>query len=362
MDRVSRTRLAVIFGGRSTEHSISCISAGSVLRVLDPERYEVVAIGITPDGRWVLTGDDPRALAAHGRELPSVDAASGASVAIAGDPSVKGLLVLEPGDVPRALTSVDVVFPLLHGPYGEDGTIQGLLELAGVPYVGSGVLASALCMDKEFMKVHLAARGLPVGPYAVARRGDDVAAAVAGLAYPLFVKPARGGSSLGISKVDSPEGLEAALETAWANDPKAVVEQGFAGREVECAVLQGRDGAPPETSLPAEVVVASGWYDFEAKYLDEGTRFDIPADLPAEVTAEVRSLAAKAFTACGCAGLARVDFFVTDGGVVVNEVNTMPGFTPQSMYPRMWEATGVPYAELVDRLVALAVEGGTGLR
>ena len=359
---MSRIRLAVIFGGRSTEHSISCVSAASVLRVVDPERYEVVAIGISPDGRWVLAGDDPSALEAHGRELPTVDGSTGASVAIAGDPSVKGLLVLDAGDVPRALTSVDVVFPLLHGPYGEDGTIQGLLELAGVPYVGSGVLASALCMDKEFMKVHLAARGLPVGPYAVVRRGDDVRAALDGLAYPLFVKPARGGSSLGISKVTSPADLDAALETAWANDPKAVVEQHVAGREVECAVLQGRDGGPPETSLPAEVHVAGDWYDFEAKYLDDATTFDIPADLPPGVTEEVRALAAKAFVATGCAGLARVDFFVTDGGVVVNEVNTMPGFTPQSMYPRMWEATGVPYAELVDRLVALAVESGTGLR
>jgi len=359
---VSRTRLAVIFGGRSTEHSISCISAGSVLRAVDRARYEVVAIGIAPDGRWVLAGDDPSALEAHGRTLPSVDASTGASVAIAGDPSVKGLLVLEPGDVPRALTSVDVVFPLLHGPYGEDGTIQGLLELAGVPYVGSGVLASALCMDKEFMKVTLAARGLPVGPYAAVRRGDDVAAAVESLAYPLFVKPARGGSSLGISKVTSVSDLDAALETAWANDPKAIVEQGVAGREIECAVLQGARGAEPETSLPAEVRVSGEWYDFDAKYLDEGTEFDIPANLPDEVTAEVRALAAKAFTACGCAGLARVDFFVTDDGVVVNEVNTMPGFTPQSMYPRMWEATGVPYGALVDRLVTLALEAGTGLR
>jgi len=359
---VSRIRLAVIFGGRSTEHSISCVSAGSLLRVLDPERYEVVAIGITPDGRWVLTGDDPSALEAHGRELPSVEPGSGASVAIAGDPSVKGLLVLEPGDVPRALTTVDVVFPLLHGPYGEDGTIQGLLELAGVPYVGSGVLASALCMDKEFMKVHLAARGLPVGPYAVLRRGDDVDAAVEGLTYPLFVKPARGGSSLGISRVTSVEALPAALEEAWGHDPKALVEQGIAGREVECAVLQGLGGAAPETSLPAEVLVSDGWYDFEAKYLSDATRFEIPADLSPEVTERVRDLAAKAFTACGCAGLARVDFFVADDTVVVNEVNTMPGFTPQSMYPRMWEATGLPYAALVDRLVALALEAGTGLR
>jgi D-alanine-D-alanine ligase len=360
---MSRTRLAVIFGGRSTEHSISCLSAGSVLRAADPDRYDVVAIGITPDGRWVLAGDDPAALEAHGSDLPSVDAETGAAVALAGDPSVKGLLVLEPGDVPHALTTVDVVFPLLHGPYGEDGTLQGLLELAGVPYVGSGVLASAVCMDKEYMKVLLAARGLPVGPYAVVRRGDaDPHAAVDGLAYPLFVKPARGGSSLGISKVTSPGDLLPALEAAWANDPKALVEQAIHGRELECAVLQGRGGAAPETSLPAEILVAGDWYDFEAKYLDDATRFDVPARVPDEVTDEVRSLAARAFTALGCAGLARVDFFVTDDGVVVNEVNTMPGFTPQSMYPRMWAASGVPYPELVDRLVALALEAGTGLR
>ncbi|HEU0129649.1 MAG TPA: D-alanine--D-alanine ligase family protein [Mycobacteriales bacterium] len=359
---MSRIRLAVIFGGRSTEHSISCVSAGSVLRAVDREKYDVVPIGIAPDGRWVLAADDPAALEAHGRELPSVDAATGAAVALAGDPSVKGLLVLEPGDVPRALTSVDVVFPLLHGPYGEDGTVQGLLELAGVPYVGSGVLASAVCMDKEFMKVLLAARGLPVGPYAVLRRGDDAAAATAHLVYPLFVKPARGGSSLGISKVTSPDGLAAALETAWANDPKAVVEQMVPGRELECAVLQGRGGAAPETSLPAEVLVAGDWYDFDAKYLDEATEFAVPADLPDDVTARVRDLAARAFTATGCAGLARVDFFLTGDELVVNEVNTMPGFTPQSMYPRMWAATGVGYPELVDRLVTLALESGTGLR
>lgn len=352
---MSRTRLAVIFGGRSTEHSISCISAGSVLRAVDRERYEVVAIGIAPDGRWVLAGDDPAALEAHGRDLPSVDASTGAAVALAGDPSVKGLLVLEPGDVPRALTSVDVVFPLLHGPYGEDGTVQGLLELAGVPYVGSGVLASALCMDKEYMKVVLAARGLPVGPYAVVRRGDDVP----DLGWPVFVKPARGGSSLGITKVHDAEEMPAALEAAWANDPKALVEAAVVGRELECAVLQGD---PPETSLPAEIHVSGEWYDFEAKYLDEGTAFDVPASLDPATTAEVRRLAAEAFTATGCAGLARVDFFLTDDGLVVNEVNTMPGFTPQSMYPRMWEASGVSYGDLVDRLVTLALESGTGLR
>ena len=249
-----------------------------------------------------------------------------------------------------------MVFPLLHGPYGEDGTIQGLLELAGVPYVGSGVLSSALCMDKAFMKQVLAAHGLPVGPYAVVRRGGSVT----GLEYPLFVKPARGGSSLGISKVTDPAGLDAALETAWAHDPKAIVEQMVHGRELECAVLEGAEG--PETSLPAEVKVAGDWYDFDAKYLDDSTVFDVPANVSDDVTAEVRDLAARAFTALDCSGLARVDFFLTDTGLVVNEVNTMPGFTPQSMYPRMWAATGVPYPELVDRLVTLGLRAGTGLR
>ena len=353
---MSRTRLAVIFGGRSTEHSISCLSAGSVLRAVDRDRYDVVAIGITPDGHWVLAGDDPAALEARGRALPSVSDETGSAVALAGDPGVKGLLVLEPGEVPRALTAVDVVLPLLHGPYGEDGTIQGLLELAGVPYVGSGVLSSALCMDKAYMKAVLKAAGLPIGPYVVVRRGQPVE----GLEYPLFVKPARGGSSLGISKVVDPSGLDAALEEAFGHDPKVVVEQMVHGRELECAVLEGDNG--PETSLPAEIRVAGDWYDFEAKYLDDATEFDIPANVPPEVTAEVQALAARAFTALECAGLARVDFFLTDTGLVVNELNTMPGFTPQSMYPRMWAASGVTYPELVDRLVGLALKAGTGLR
>ncbi len=359
---MSKVRLALLFGGRSTEHSISCVSAGSVLGALDRDRYEVVAIGVTPDGHWVLAPDDPAALEIRGRELPTVSGDDGTSVTLAGDPTVKGLLVLEPGDVPHALTSVDVVFPLLHGPYGEDGTVQGLLELAGVPYVGSGVLASAVCMDKEFMKVVLAARGLPTGPYAVIPPGGS-ADPVAGLGWPVFVKPARGGSSIGISKVTGPADLAAAVELARQSDPKVMVEAAVAGRELECAVLGSRRGGPPEASLPAEVRVRGDWYDFEAKYLDDATDFDVPAQLPADVTAAVQELACRAFTALGCAGLARVDFFLRDDGtLLVNEVNTMPGFTPMSMYPRMWAASGVPYAELVDRLVELAMEAGTGLR
>ena len=354
-------RLAVLFGGRSSEHSISCISAASVLRAVDRSRYDVVAIGITPDGHWVLGPSDPASLEASGRELPSVDEKGGAAIALPGDPGVRGLVVLEPGDGPSLLDGVDVVFPLLHGPYGEDGTVQGLLELAGIPYVGSGVLASAVAMDKEYMKLVLAARGLPVGPYTVVPPGG----AVPGLdfGFPVFVKPARGGSSLGISKASTPGELAAAVEAARAYDPKVMVEAMVAGREIECAVLGGLDGAPPEASLPAEVRVAGEFYDFEAKYLGEDTEFDVPADLPPELTARVRELACRAYEGLGCAGLARVDFFLTPGGeLVVNEVNTMPGFTPTSMYPRMWAASGLDYPSLVDRLVRLALESGTGLR
>jgi D-alanine-D-alanine ligase len=364
-----RTRIAVLFGGRSTEHQISCISAGSVLAALDRDRYDVVAIGITQDGRWVLASDDPEALAAHGESLPSVDHA-GAAVALPGDPSLGGLLLLEPGKLPAALTAVDVVFPILHGPYGEDGTVQGLLELAGVPYVGSGVLASAVSMDKEFMKLLLVARGLPVGPYVVVRdrdwRSDPEAVldGVDGLGYPVFVKPARGGSSIGISKVRSRSELSEAIAIARGCDPKVIVEKGLVGREVECAVLDGVAGAPPQASLPAEIHVGAGFdfYDFEAKYLADATTFDIPALLDDKMTDEVRRIAVETFVALDCSGLARVDFFVTDDGLIVNEINTMPGFTPTSMYPRMWAAAGVDYPALVDRLVQIALERGTGLR
>jgi D-alanine-D-alanine ligase len=366
----AKIRLAIVFGGRSSEHSISCVSAGSVLEALDRDRYDVTAVGITPDGRWVLAPDDPKALAISGHELPSVDD-RGMALALPGDPSAGGLVVLAPGEVPGQLGSVDVVFPLLHGPYGEDGTLQGLLELAGIPYVGSGVLASAAAMDKEYMKILLAARGLPVGPYVVIDErswtGDraDRLAAASELGFPLFVKPARGGSSLGISRVGAAAGLLPAVEEARRHDPKVLVEASVAGREIECGVLAGLDGGPAEASLPAEVRVVSGheFYDFEAKYLDEATEFDVPARLPAGLTAEVQGLAVRAFEGLGCEGLARVDFFLTPADeLVVNEINTMPGFTPASMFPRMWAASGLDYGALVDRLVQTALARRTGLR
>lgn len=366
--RDGRLRVALVFGGRSPEHAISCISAGSVWEALDPDRYDVVPVGITLPGRWVLVPDDPKALALSGRELPAVDP-GGATVALSADPTRPGLVSLTTG-VPDP-GPVDVVFPVLHGPYGEDGTVQGLLELADLPYVGSGVLASAAVMDKECTKLLLGAHGLRVAPYTVvSARGwwadrDGCLAATRGLGLPLFVKPARGGSSIGISKVMDWAQLAAAIETALACDPKVLVEVGVAGREVECGVLAGLGGDRAQASVPAEVRVTGGqeFYDFEAKYLDEATSFDVPADLPGEVTATVRATAVRAFEALGCEGLARVDFFVEpDGGLVINELNTMPGFTPASMFPRMWAATGLEYPALVDRLVTVALERGTGLR
>jgi D-alanine-D-alanine ligase len=361
-----KTRVAVVFGGRSTEHAISCVSAGGILAALDPDEFEAVPVGITRAGQWVLTSADPARLAIEGGRLPEITAASGSAVVLPGDPTTHGLLALDPTEgAARALDGVDVVFPALHGAYGEDGTIQGLLEMAGVPYVGSNVFASAAAMDKEFAKKLAAASGLPTGAYAVLRAGQSLSEADRErLRLPVFVKPARAGSSAGIVRVTDWADLDDALATARAVDPKVLVEEGIAGREVECGVLEGEYGGAPEASLLAEIVVADDheFYDFEAKYLDEASRFDIPADLPARVTKEIQELACRAFTALDCAGLARVDFFVTeDFTVYFNEVNTMPGFTPMSMYPRMWAATGLEYPKLVSRLIRTALRRGTGL-
>ncbi|MFL6240938.1 MAG: D-alanine--D-alanine ligase family protein [Actinomycetes bacterium] len=361
---MTRPRVAVVFGGRSTEHAISCVSAGSVLAAIDRSRYDVVPVGITTEGRWVLVDDDPTALAIANRELPSVDA-RGTRLTLPADPTGTSLVTLDAADLPAEFGHVDVVFPLLHGPWGEDGTIQGLLEMAGIPYVGSGVLASAVGMDKEYMKVVLGARGLPVGRYAVHRVGRPVNVDLDELGLPVFVKPARGGSSVGISKVERPDELVAALDVAHQHDPKALIEEVTPGREIECGVLDGLSGSAAEASVPGEIRVTGAghaFYDFEAKYLDDVTELDVPADLSAAVTKNVQDLACAAYDAIGCEGLARVDFFVDGNDVVVNEVNTMPGFTPYSMFPRMWAASGVDYQTLVDRLLQSALRRGTGLR
>ncbi|HET8614153.1 MAG TPA: D-alanine--D-alanine ligase family protein [Actinomycetales bacterium] len=365
-----RPRVAVVFGGRSSEHAVSCMTAAGVLRAIDRDRYDVVPVGIATDGRWVLAADDPAALEARGAALPEVDG-SRPGVLVPTSTDDRGFLVLHPGEVPATLGDVDVVLPLLHGPFGEDGTLQGLLELGDVPYVGSGVLASAASMDKHYMKVLLSGHGLPVGPYAVITprewRTDPEAVMerLAPLGYPLFVKPARAGSSMGITKVDERSGLRPAIDEARRHDPKVVVEAAVVGRELECGVLQDLDGTPRASEV-GEIEVLSGhaFYDFEAKYLDsDHVRLTCPADITAEVRAQVQDVAVRAFDVMGCEGLARVDVFLTtDGQVVVNEINTMPGFTPHSMYPRMWAASGVDYPALVDRLLQLALNRPTGLR
>ena len=360
-----RVRVAVVFGGRSGEHAISCVSAGSVLANLDRERFDVVPVGITRDGAWVVGADDPRELAIDDRALPSVDG-SRPALALPGDPTRGGLLVLEPGRAGEVFAGVDVVFPVLHGPYGEDGTIQGLLELAGVPYVGAGVLASAAGMDKEFTKKLLAADGLPVGDHVVLRPGTATLtdAERDRLGLPAFVKPARAGSSLGITRVTAWDDLDAAIATARQHDPKVLVEAAIVGREIECAVLERPDGMVV-SSLPAEIRIVgeAAFYDFDAKYLDDVCEFDVPAKLDDDVAEQLRDVAVAAFRALDGQGLARVDFFVgPDAAITVNEVNTMPGFTPISMYPRAWAVTGVDYPTLLTTLIETALARGTGLR
>ena len=368
----SRHRVAVVFGGTSSEHGVSCLTAAGVLTALDRDRFDVVGIGITRTGRWILV--DPATISRLGvtdGRLPELS--ENAAEALLMRVSSGSELAVREQFALSHLGPVDVALALLHGPFGEDGTIQGLFEMMGTRYVGAGVLASAVGMDKHYMKLVLAASGLPIGPFvsitAAEWRRDKTACleAIAALQYPLFVKPARGGSSLGISKVDDVAELERAVDVAHGYDPKIVVEQGFVGaRELECGVLDDLDGGSPVASVVAEVRVhnASGFYDFEAKYLpEEQVDLDVPANVRPELVDQVQQLAIKTFEAIGCEGLARVDVFVThDGQVVINEINTMPGFTPHSMFPRMWAASGVPYPELVERLVTLALRRPVGLR
>jgi D-alanine-D-alanine ligase len=368
-----RIRVAVVFGGRSSEHAISCVSAGSILRNLDPTRYEAVPVGITPDGAWVLSNATPASLAITDGQLPGVTDASGRALALSADPGRSGELVaLGPGGGVAAgeiLAAVDVVFPVLHGPYGEDGTIQGLLELAGVPYVGAGVLASAAGMDKEFTKKLLAAEGLPIGDQVVlrARQATLEPEERERLGLPVFVKPARGGSSIGVSRVTAWDQLPAAIAEARSHDPKVIVEAAIVGRELECGVLELPDGSI-EASTVGEIRVAGvrgredAFYDFATKYLDDAAELDVPAKIDDGVADEIRQLAIRAFQAIDCQGLARVDFFLTDDGPVLNEINTMPGFTTISMYPRMWAASGVDYPTLLAAMVDTALTRGTGLR
>jgi D-alanine-D-alanine ligase len=348
--------VAVVFGGRSAEHEISCISARSVIDALDPEAFEVVPIGITRAGAWrVLPG--PPALPSETGVMPHVGDTDGDAVDLAAHAGVHEL-VSEHGTRDR----IDVVFPVLHGPFGEDGAFQGFLELAGVPYVGAGVLGSAIGMDKPTQKVLLGAAGLPVGPWTSVREhawrddADEVTASVLALGFPAFVKPAALGSSVGISRVDVADGLAAALDEAFRYGRSAIVERAIERpREIECAVLGNDD---PVASVPGEIRPRGGFYDYEAKYLDdEGAELVIPAPLDAGVVPQIQRLAVRAFEVLSCAGMARVDFFIDPGERIwVNEINTIPGFTQISMYPKLWEASGLSYPELIARLLDLAVE------
>jgi D-alanine-D-alanine ligase len=348
----------VVFGGRSAEHEISCISARSVIDALDPERFEVVPVGITRDGVWQLMPGPPALPSETGR-MPEVTAGAGEGVALQGEGASRDLVTSA-----GARSPVDVVLPILHGPMGEDGSIQGMFELAGVPYVGAGVLGSAVGMDKAIQKVVFAAAGLPVGPWEAVREPEwtedpeGVAARVAALGFPVFVKPATLGSSVGISKVHDAGELEAGLAEAFRYARKAVVEHGFEGvREIECAVL-GND--EPVASVCGEIVPTHEFYDYDAKYLDhEGARLDVPADIDPDLQARLQRMAVIAFQAVECWGMARVDFFVRGDDVVVNEINTIPGFTEISMYPKLWRASGLSYGGLIERLIELAEERHT---
>lgn len=369
------TTVALLFGGRSGEHGISCVTAGGILGAIDREKYEVIAVGVTREGRYVQVSDDPAAWTMVGGHAPEVTA-DGPEVllpAVAHRPGEPILLrVVRDGRV-EPLAEIDVVFPLLHGSYGEDGTIQGALDLLDVPYVGSGVLASALSMDKASTKLALTAGGLTCAPGIVVHQDRWEQQSRTMIDHlrndhplPWFVKPSRAGSSLGVTRVTREEDLEAALKAAFAEDPRVLIEQGVAGREVECGVLQGIDGTDPRTTVPGEVKVGADleFYDYESKYFGKGTvQIQVPAKLPDAVLEEVRHVAGRAFEILGLEGLARVDVFVTDDGqVIVNEVNTMPGFTPYSMFPVLWANMGVDYTALITDLVEQALTRRIGLR
>ena len=329
-----KLRVAVLAGGRSSEHDVSLASARSVLAALDPDRYETTTIAIGRDGRWELE-------------------AAGDTVSLAPGGVAETLPVLADSRPAEALGAVDVVIPVLHGPFGEDGTVQGLLELAGVPYVGAGVAASALCMDKDLFKAVLRDRGIPVARNVTLRLGDEPENP---FGYPVFVKPARLGSSVGITKAHDEAELGEAVALARRHDEKVLVEELLDGVEVECGVL-GNLRPPPLASVVGEIVPHAEWYDYAAKYDEGGSDIVVPARIPDETAARVQDLAVDSFVATECEGMARVDFFVRESGeVVVNELNTIPGFTATSVYARLFEASGIPYAELLDRLIGLALE------
>lgn len=363
--RSGKIRVAILFGGQSDEHDVSLRSAQTVMRALDPAKFEVLPIGITREGSWLAGGDPMRQLTS---QSPLFAVGPGESTPEPPDPAASAVEVA-PAAGPAVLNGqVDVVFPVLHGPRGEDGTVQGLLELANLPYVGSGVLGSAVAMDKAMAKTVLAQAGVPQSPWELITRAewradpDGVIGKIEErLGYPCFTKPANLGSSVGITKVHGPDELTAALDLAAHFDRRIVIEQGLDARELEISVL-GNDA--PVASVPGEIVPSNEFYDYNAKYVDDGSQLIVPADVSAETVARIQELAVKAFKALDLAGLARADFFLEKetGELYLNEVNTIPGFTSISMYPMLWEASGVPLPELVERLISLALERHAGGR
>ena len=357
-----KIRVGVIFGGRSGEHEVSLISAASIMRAIDKTKFEVYPIGITKEGRWLTRGDPMAALQA-GAEMPPQLQRQAAEVKETTLPPTPGeTRDLIPGTRHDGIPRIDVAFPVLHGPYGEDGTVQGLLELAGIPYVGAGVLGSALGMDKVLMKTVFAQHGLPIAPFLPLKRKDwdrnpeaMVDRVEARFGYPCFVKPANLGSSVGITKVHDRAELSQALALAAEFDRKMLAEEAIDAREIECSVLGNDD---PIVSVPGEIIPSREFYDYAAKYVDDASELLIPAPISDALTRQVRELAARAFLALDCAGMARADLFLERGTerVYVNEVNTIPGFTSISMYPKLWEASGIPYTELITRLIDLALE------
>ncbi len=354
-------RVALLFGGRSSEHGISCATAAGVLSAIDRDRFEVVPIGITRAGAWTLQPDDAELFALRA-ELPEV-VDNGTRVRLPDSAASREFALVGADGAVSSLGEIDVVFPILHGRFGEDGTVQGQLELLDLPYVGNGVLASALAMDKHMTKSVLVASGIEVAPWVSltptrwAEQRELFERRIRALGLPVFVKPSRAGSSVGVTKVADWDALDAAVELAFAEDTTVLVEAAVVGREVECAVLEGRDGGEPRVSLAGEIVVTGReFYDFEAKYLDpDAAELICPAELHDGEQREMRRIAARAFEAIGGAGLARVDFFLTGEGFVVNEINTMPGFTPISMFPSCWQASGVSYPELITELIELGL-------
>ncbi|MDR3069835.1 MAG: D-alanine--D-alanine ligase [Propionibacteriaceae bacterium] len=368
----SRIRVALIFGGVSSEQEISCATAGGIFNAIDRDRFEVVGIGIAKDGRWVRVPDEELAgFKIDGGHLPALDGEYPEAVLLRGAQGVE--VGVRNGGQLRDLVDVDVAFALLHGPFGEDGTIQGFFEMLGLRYVGAGVAASAMVMDKDLTKKALATAGIPVVPWLTvgaslwAAQPQDVVDRVVGeFAFPVFVKPARSGSSIGMSRVRTPDELSKAMALALAHDPKVIIEQGLVGaREIELGVIGGRGGGRPRVSVPGEVVVAGndGFYDYAAKYLGRDyVSLDVPADVPEELAGILRQRAGQVFEVMQVEGLARVDFFVKDGIPLVNELNTMPGFTSKSLFPLVWEAAGVSYSELISELIHLALERPLGVR